>query len=229
MEITPLGDSALIVRVVDDFARDPAASLNAVLAALRSLEAAAIPGVTEMAPSYSTVAVFFDPARIEPFERFKTTIGSVLKASFVEDASRIEARLIEIPVCYDREFALDLDVVARGAGLAEAEVSQRHSDAAYRVNCVGFIAGFPFMSGLPTELATPRRAAPRKEVPAGSVAIGGAQTGIYPRNSPGGWNVIGRTPLRLFDVQREPPTILQAGDRVRFRKISREEFDALSP
>ena len=106
---------------------------------------------------------------------------------------------------------------------------RRHSSAAYRVNCVGFIAGFPFMSGLPPELATPRRAAPRKEVPAGSVGIGGAQTGIYPRTSPGGWNLIGRTPLRLFDVQRDPPTILQAGDRVRFRQISREEFDAFSP
>ena len=228
MRIEPLGDSALIVRVVDHFARDPEASLNAVLAALRSLEAAAIPGVTELAPSYSTVAVFFDPTRIEPFERLETTIGSILNASSVEDARKIEAPLIEIPVCYDREFALDLDDVARGAGLAEAEVSQRHSNAAYRVNCVGFIAGFPFMSGLPPELATPRRAAPRKEVPAGSVGIGGAQTGIYPRTSPGGWNVIGRTPLRLFDVQREPPTILQAGDRIRFRKISREEFDAFS-
>jgi KipI family sensor histidine kinase inhibitor len=93
---------------------------------------------------------------------------------------------------------------------------------------VGFIAGFPFLSGLPSELATPRRSAPRKQVPAGSVAIGGAQTGIYPRNSPGGWNVIGRTPLRLFDVWLEPPTILQAGDRVRFREMSREEFDAFS-
>ena len=124
--------------------------------------------------------------------------------------------MIEIPVCYDREFALDLDDVARVAGLDEAEVIRRHSSAAYRVNCVGFIAGFPFMSGLPSELATPRRAAPRKEVPAGSVAIGGAQTGVYPRNSPGGWNVIGRTPLRLFDVQRDPPTILQAGDRCAF-------------
>ena len=229
MEITPLGDSALIVRVVDHFARDPEASLNAVLAALRSLEAAAIPGVTELAPSYSTVAVFFDPARIEPFERLKTTIRSILNASSAEDASTVEAPLHEIPVCYDREFAFDLDDVGRVAGLAEAEVIQRHSNAAYRVNCVGFIAGFPFMSGLPSELATPRRAAPRKEVPAGSVAIGGTQTGIYPRNSPGGWNVIGRTPLRLFDVQRDPPTILQAGDRVRFRGISREEYAAFSP
>lgn len=233
MEIVPLGDSALIVHVVDDFARDPGASLNAVLAALRSLEAAAIPGVTELAPAYSTIGVFFDVADIarvapehEPGAWLRTKIESVLKARSAKSKRSVEASLIEIPVCYDREFALDIDDVARVAGLAEAEVIQRHSSAAYRVNCVGFIAGFPFLSGLPSELATPRRPVPRKEVPAGSVAIGGAQTGIYPRNSPGGWNVIGRTPLRLFDVQREPPTILQAGDRVRFREISREEFDA---
>jgi inhibitor of KinA len=229
MEIAPLGDSALIVRIVNDFARDPEASLNAVLGALRSLEAAAIPGVTELAPAYSTVGVFFDPARIESFDIVRTTIGNILNASSNEGENKIEAPLHEIPVCYDREFAPDIADVARVAGLAEAEVIRRHSGAAYRVNCVGFIAGFPFLSGLPSELATPRRAVPRKEVPAGSVGIGGAQTGIYPRNSPGGWNLIGRTPMRLFDVQRDPPTLLQAGDRVRFREISREEFDAFSP
>lgn len=235
MEIVPLGDSALIVRVVDDFARDPEASLNAVLAALRSLEAAAIPGVTELAPAYSTVGVFFDAAGVaraapehEPRDWLGTKIESVLKVRSAKSARGVKAPLIEIPVCYDREFGADMDDVASVAGLAAAEVIRRHSSAAYRVNCVGFIAGFPFLSGLPSELATPRRAVPRKEVPAGSVAIGGVQTGVYPRSSPGGWNVIGRTPLRLFDVQREPPTLLQAGDRVRFRKISREEFDAFS-
>jgi len=228
MRIEPLGDSALIVRVVDDFARDPEASLNAVLGALRSLESAAIPGVTELAPAYATVGVFFDPARIESFDVLKKTIGNILNASSVEGESKVEAPLHEISVCYDREFAPDLADVARAAGLTEAEVIRRHSGAAYRVNCVGFIAGFPFMSGLPSELATPRRAVPRKEVPAGSVGIGGVQTGIYPRNSPGGWNLIGRTPMRLFDVRHDPPTILQAGDRVRFREISREEFDAFS-
>lgn len=235
MEITPLGDSALIVRVVDEFATNPNASLNAVLAAFRYLEAAAIPGVIELAPAYTTIGVFFDPARIEPaapdhspFDVLRTKIQSILNASSFENETEIEAPLIEIPVCYDREFAPDIDDVARVAGLAEAEVVHRHSSAAYRVNCVGFIAGFPFLSGLPPELATPRRATPRKEIPAGSVAIGGAQTGIYPRKSPGGWNVIGRTPLRLFDVQREPPAMLRAGDHVRFREISREEFDSFS-
>lgn len=236
MRIEPLGDSALIVRVVDDFARDPEASLGAVQAALHSLEAASIPGVTELAPAYSTIGVFFDVAEIaraaskqEPWNWLTTKIEDVLKIRSPKSERSVEAPVVEIPVCYGPEFAMDVGDVARVAGLTEAEVVQRHSNAQYRVACVGFIAGFPFLSGLPAELATPRRAAPRKEVPAGSVAIGGAQTGIYLRNSPGGWNVIGRTPLRLFDVQRDPPTILQAGDRVRFREISREEFDAFSP
>jgi inhibitor of KinA len=235
MRIEPLGDSALIVRVVDDFARDPEASLDTVQAALRSLEAAAIAGVTELAPAYSTIGVFFDVAEIaraaareEVLVWLSARIESALKTRSAPSKQGIETPVIEIPVCYDREFASDLDDVARVAGLAEAEVIRRHARAAYRVACVGFIAGFPFLSGLPSELATPRRAVPRKEVPAGSVAIGGAQTGIYLRNSPGGWNVIGRTPLRLFDVQRDPPTTLQTGDRVRFREISRAEFDALS-
>jgi inhibitor of KinA len=233
MRIEPLGDSALIVRVVDDFARDPEASLDTVQAALRSLEAAAIPGVTELAPAYSTIGVFFNLAEIaraaageEVLVWFSARIESALKKRSAQNKEGRATPVIEIPVCYDREFASDLDDVARVAGLTEAEVIRRHSNAAYRVACVGFIAGFPFLSGLPSELATPRRAVPRKEVPAGSVAIGGAQTGVYPRNSPGGWNVIGRTPLRLFDVRRDPPTILQAGDRVKFRQISREEFDA---
>jgi len=232
MKIDPLGDSALIVRVVDEF--HPDTSLNAVLAALRHLEAAAIPGVIELAPAYTTIGVFFDPGKIgpatpeaSPFDVLATKIQSVLNASAFENETENEARIIEIPVCYDREFAPDLAEVAAHARLSEDEVVLRHSSGSYRVNCVGFTPGFPFLSGLPAELATPRRATPRKEIPAGSVGIGGAQTGIYPRKSPGGWNLIGRTPLSLFDVEREPPALFRAGDRVRLRKISRNEFDAL--
>jgi inhibitor of KinA len=226
MRIEPLGDSALLVRVVEEF--HPEKSLDAVLRATRQLEAAAIPGVIELAPAYSTVAVLYDPARIISFEEFKTQIERALQTS-LEPARRSAGavRVIEVPVCYENEFAPDLGEVAQHAGLSEEEVVRRHSGASYRVSCVGFTPGFPYLTGLPAELATPRRSTPRTEIPAGSVAIGGAQTGIYPSKSPGGWNVIGRTPLRLFDVKQEPPAMFQAGDRITLRQISREEFDSL--
>jgi inhibitor of KinA len=229
MRIEPLGDSALIVRVVDEFERDPEAALDAVLRALRSLEVAAIPGVIELAPAYSTVALFYDPARIVPFEEFKTQVERALQTSLEPARPRAGAvRVIDVPVCYENEFAPDLGDVAQHAGLSAEEVVRRHSGANYRVSCVGFTPGFPYLTGLSAELATPRRATPRTEIPAGAVAIGGMQTGIYPRKSPGGWNVIGRTPLRLFDHRNDPPALLRAGDSVRFREVSREEFERFS-
>ena len=132
---------------------------------------------------------------------------------------------MEIPVCFDQEFAVDLEQVAANAQLSANEVVDLYCSAEYRVACVGFTPGFPYLIGLPKKLATPRRASPRKEIPAGSVAIGGEQTGIYPMRSPGGWNVIGRTSLPLFDPVKNPPALLQAGDRVRFHAIGRDEFE----
>lgn len=227
MRIEPLGDSALLVRVSEEF--HPEKSLDAVLCGAHALELAAIPGVIELAPSYTTIGVFFDPARIGSFDELKATIEHALKTS--SEPARPRARgetVIEVPVCYENEFAPDLGEVAQHAGLSSDEVIRRYLDATYRVTCVGFTPGFPFLSGLPPELATPRRATPRKEVPASAVAIGGTQTGIYPRKSPGGWNIIGRTPLRLFDVERESPALFHAGDQVRFRQISRSEFEQFS-
>jgi inhibitor of KinA len=240
MQITALGDSALIVRVRERFEDAPEKTLNEVLEVLRRLENARIPGVIELAPAYTTVAVFFDPLEVanagakpdQAFnwltERVRIALSSVPTRR--DDRRRVadNSRSIEIPVCYDRQFAFDLDDVAQRAQISPREVVDLHSGAKYRVTCVGFVPGFPFLSGLPKKLATPRRATPRKEIPAGSVGIGGVQTGIYPLRSPGGWNLIGRTPLRLFDPQKDPPTLLGAGDRVRFRSISREEFTALS-
>ena len=227
MRIEPLGDSALLVRVVEEF--HPEKSLDAVLRAMHALEFAAIPGVIELTPAYTTIGVFFDPARAGSFAKLKAGIEHALQ----RDLEPVRPRAgigptIEVPVCYEGEFAPDLAEVALHSGLLEEEIVRRHSSASYRVSCVGFTQGFPFLSGLPAELATPRRASPRREVPAGAVAIGGAQTGIYPGKSPGGWNIIGRTALRLFDVERDPPALFRAGDPVRFRKISRQEFDALS-
>jgi inhibitor of KinA len=217
----------LLVRMTDAF--DPETSLNAVLGAVHQLEAAAIPGVTELAPAYTTIGVFFDPARSGRFDELKTTIEHALKTSLQPARRRAGGEtVIEVPVCYENDFAPDLEEVAQRAGLSSDEVIRRYLDATYRVACVGFTPGFPYLSGLPPELATPRRSTPRKEIPASAVAIGGTQTGIYPRKSPGGWNIIGRTPLRLFDVQRESPALFHAGDQVRFREISRDEFEGFS-
>ena len=226
MRIEPLGDSALLVRVVEKFEAEE--SLDAVLRATRQLERAKIPGVTELVPAYTTIGIFFDRGRMEAFDELRTIIERALEQDLEKTPFRATASTIEVPVCYESEFAPDLDEIARHAGLSQDEIIQRHSSAIYRVSCVGFTPGFAYLSGLPPELATPRRASPRKEVPAGAVAIGGTQTGVYPRKSPGGWNIIGRAPLRFFDVERDPPALFQAGDRVRFRKISREEFDRLS-
>ncbi|HJW37852.1 MAG TPA: 5-oxoprolinase subunit PxpB [Candidatus Udaeobacter sp.] len=239
MEIIPLGDSALIVRVRDRFEDSPEETLDEVLRTFQQLRSAAIPSVIELAPAYTTVAVFFDPVAVtkvrerpdEVFGWLREQILHVLAAGSDRGKRRKTKRAIrsvEIPICYDPEFAPDLDDVARRAGLSTKEVVDLHSGAEYRVACIGFVPGFPFLTGLPKKLATPRRDTPRKEIPPGSVGIGGAQTGIYPLRSPGGWNLIGRTPLKLFDPTKNPPALLGAGDRVRFRPITREEFAAFA-
>jgi inhibitor of KinA len=222
MRIEPLGDSALLVRVAEEFAATD--TLEAVARAARQLALAQIPGVIELVPAYTTIGVFLEPTDAGTFHELRTRIERAMERNVDTAPARLDP-IIDVPVCYEDEFAPDLEAVAQHTGFAPEEVVRRHSDAVYRVGCVGFTPGFPYLSGLPPELATPRRPSPRKEVPAGAVAIGGTQTGIYPRRSPGGWNIIGRTSLRLFDVERHPPALFQAGDRVRFRKISREEFE----
>lgn len=214
----------------------PEQLLNHVLDAFRRIQDARIPGVIELAPAYTTVAVFFDPMRViaagaKPDRVFGFLAERVRKAISkthkIRSSGKIEMRLIEIPVCYEAEFALDLEQVSRQTQIDPIEVINLHRAAQYRVSCIGFTPGFPFLTGLHKRLATRRRSIPRKEIPAGAVAIAGAQTGIYPMKSPGGWNIIGRTPLRLFDPQKSPPALLHAGDRVCFRAITRSEFEAL--
>ena len=137
-------------------------------------------------------------------------------------------RTMTVRVAYGGEHGPDLPGVAAHTGLEPAEVVARHAAASYRVACMGFAPGFAFLVGLPSELATPRRATPRTSVPAGSVGIGGAQTGIYPSETPGGWHLIGRTPVRLFDLARPEPFFLRPGDHVRFRPIPVEEYSEIA-
>jgi KipI family sensor histidine kinase inhibitor len=180
-------------------------------------------GLLNLHPAYASVLVSFDPLR--------TTHEAVEAAAAGIEGGEPEApdaRLVDIPVCYGGEFGPDLEEVARLSGLAKEQVIAAHSEAEYIVYFLGFAPGFPYLGGLPPALAVPRLAEPRRTVAAGSVAIGGGQTGIYPVATPGGWRLIGRTPLSLFDPAAEPPTLLQAGDRLRFRAIDRDEYDRLS-
>jgi inhibitor of KinA len=239
MDIIPLGDSALVVRVRKQFEDAPEETLDEVLQVFQLLQRAAIPGVIELTPAYTSVAVFFDPVAVlksngaaeEVFDELATKIRSTINPASRRRRGRTATRaprLIEIPVCYDAEFGFDLDRVAAHTKLSERDVIDLHSAGEYRVACIGFVPGFTFLTGLPRNLATPRRDEPRKEIPLGSVGIGGVQTGIYPLRSPGGWNLIGRTPLKLFDASKNPPTLLYPGDRVRFRAITRKEFESLN-
>ena len=175
-------------------------------------EALQWPAVQEALPGMNNLTLMFDPARIDAAELEMQVLAAWPQLA----AAAIEGRTIEIPVAYGGEQGPDLADVAAHTGFTPAEVVRRHAAGEYVVYLLGFLPGFAFMGGLPPELATPRRAEPRVAVPARSVGIGGAQTGVYPLVSPGGWQLIGRTSLEMFDPAAAEPTLLRPGDRVRF-------------
>ncbi len=174
-------------------------------------------GILNLHPAYTSVLIDFDP-RIRTHDEVERLARECLDAETGDIAD--SGPLVEIPVWYGGEYGPDLPDVARHAGLSPERVVELHAAAEYRVYFVGFSTSFPYLGGLPAELATPRLSAPRKHVPVGSVAIGGSQAGIYPLASPGGWRLIGRTSLRLFDPERTPPPLLHMGDRVRFVPVT---------
>jgi KipI family sensor histidine kinase inhibitor len=184
-----------------------------VLALLRALDAAPPPGLRDLTPTFATILVQFDPLQTSA-----AAVAAHVRAALATAAGRARGRgrLVRIPVHYGGDDGPDLEPLARELGLAPAEVVRLHASAEYRVYFLGFVGGFPYLGGLPPALAAPRLPNPRTRVPAGSVGIAGQQTGIYPVASPGGWRLIGRTPATLFDPAADPPTLLRAGDRVRF-------------
>ena len=203
---------------------DPGANRD-VQRLMTVLEQARDPFILNLHPAYSSVLVSFDPGRASPAQVMETLEDRLRALSVIEPPP---PRTMEIPVCYAMEFGPDLFDVAESHGLESEEVVRLHCEAEYRVYFVGFSPGFPYLGGLPPGLATPRLATPRTRVPAGSVGIAGTQTGIYPMASPGGWRLIGRTPLRLFDSGCPERMLLRMGDRVLFRSIAREEFGRIA-
>ena len=205
--IFPLGDAALVCEV------PPPATLACQQRVWATAEAAREwPHVLEVVPGMNNLTLVFDPLETDR----EALTHQLLAAWHAATETAAPGREVAIPVQYGGEFGPDLQAVATHAGLSVHEVVQRHAGGDYVVFFLGFQPGFAYLGGLEAALHTPRRASPRLEVPAGSVGIGGEQTGIYPATSPGGWQLIGRTDLPLFDAARRPPTLLQPGDRVRF-------------
>lgn len=223
MEI--LAEDALLLRFGEAIALD----VNARVHAASSLLRARLVGI-ECVPAYASLLLRFDPshwidaAHASPWQRLCDAVTAALAHAQDVDVS---VREVTIPVWYGDEAGPDLREVAIHTGLSVEEVIARHSAGSYRVAMLGFAPGFPYLLGLDPALTVPRRADPRLNVPAGSVAIGGSQTGIYPQALPGGWQLIGRTPLSLFDVQAKAPSLLQPGDRVMFERIDHATYDRL--
>ena len=220
--LVPASDTALLAVLGAEPSEEATA---AVLALYEALAASPPPGLVDLRPAYNSLLLVFDP-RATTREEIERLVTPLLPSPGLPLAPA--ARTVEVPVCYEGENGPDLADVARGAGLSPGEVVAMHAGAAYRVAFVGFSPGFAYLLGLPSRLATPRLPAPRLRVPAGSVGIAGGQTGLYPRATPGGWRLVGRTPLRLFAPDRERPALLLPGDAVRFVAVSPRDFDLLA-
>lgn len=217
----PAGDAALVIELGDTI--DPETN-GRVHALARALQELAAPGLGEAVPSYRSLLLHYDPLALS-YTEVQSLAATALRRC--QECPGPEPRTVVIPTVYGGEFGPDISYVASSHGLSVEEVIRLHSEAAYTVYMLGFTPGFPYLGGLPAQLATPRLATPRTAVPAGSVGIAGPQTGIYPLSTPGGWQIIGRTPCVLFDPLRDPPALLQPGDRVRFAPISAADFALL--
>jgi len=190
-----------------------------------SLEKIPIDGVTEIIPTYRSILIFYDPFRSDP-ERLKKEILD--RENKLGSWEIPPTETIEIQVAYGNDFGPDLEFVAQHNNLTPEEVIQIHTSGTYLIYMLGFTPGYPFLGGLSEKIFTPRLENPRLVVPAGSVAIANNQTGIYPIDSPGGWQLIGRTPIKLYDPTGSPPILLKAGNYVSFKRISREEFQEIA-
>ncbi|MFS0873332.1 5-oxoprolinase subunit PxpB [Paenibacillus xylanilyticus] len=232
--LSPLGEAGVMIRCGDTISDEVH---RRVISVCTLLEQNSFSGMGELVPSFASVALFYDPliiaatavstagkgARLS--SPYQEVCGMLLaRLNMLEESVHDHARTVVIPVCYGGEFGPDLKHVADEHGLTPDEVIAIHASGEYLVHMIGFAPGFPYLGGLSKRIATPRRATPRLRVEAGTVGIGGEQTGVYPVATPGGWQCIGRTPLTLFRPEQDPPSLLQAGDRIRFEPITEQDY-----
>lgn len=215
------GDRALYIEVGDAISPEVNRRVKGLLDAI---DEAAIEGVEALAPTYRSILVYYDPLKIS-LEELKQRLSDLGRS--LPDASSSEASIFEIPTLYGGEFGPDLDFVASHTGLSPEEVIRIHAGTNYLVYMVGFNPGFPYLGGMSEKIAAPRLETPRVKIPAGSVGIAETQTGIYPLESPGGWRLIGRSPLKMFDPSRDSPALVEAGDLVRFVSIDEARYQEI--
>lgn len=237
IRIIPCGDAALTLVCAAEISLDAFQTVQRLRALL---EHPPLPAVREIIPAFTSLTLLLDiPAlaaiSAEPFSSFLSCLFDRLDSQSLTSSVLVEDdnTIVDIPVCYSEEYAPDMQEMALRKGLSVAEIIALHTGAEYRVAMIGFTPGFPYLLGLPPELAMPRKSTPRAQVSAGAVGIAGAQTGIYPLESPGGWNIIGQTPLELFSLEKarrnEAPTLVRTGDRVRFYAVSSLVEEPVSP
>ena len=214
--LLPCGDQALIVEFGDAISPEINRRVHDLA---HAIESARVRGVYDLVPTYRSLLVYYNPMRTT-WTELESDLHSLLDAARELDAAK--PRVVRIPTLYGGEYGPDIEFVASNAGLSVDEVVETHSGSDYLVYMMGFSPGFPYLGGLAEQLATPRLESPRLEIPAGSVGIAESQTGVYPVASPGGWQLIGRTPLRLFDETSEQPALLRAGDYIRFVPLDGE-------
>jgi KipI family sensor histidine kinase inhibitor len=212
------GDTAFVVELGDSISPDVNRRVHDLR---RAMEERHLAGIVDLVPTYRSLLVYYDPLRATR-AALEREIESLTAGG--TDVNRPPARIVEFPTVYGGEFGPDLDFVAEHAKLPVGEVIRIHSGVDYLVYMMGFTAGFPYLGGMSPAIATPRLATPRTRIPAGSVGIAQQQTGIYPADSPGGWQIIGRTPVRIFDADHDPPVVVEAGDYVRFIPVDLDAY-----
>jgi len=217
----PASDQSLLVVLSEEISLD---AHRQVAGLLQLLELEPISGVRNLHPAYSSILVVFDGLQLRHAELEKILHGYLER---LETIPPPEPRLVKIPVCYDTEFGLDLNDVAASCSLSATQIIEMHCSVLYTVYFLGFVPGFAYLGDVPPELVVSRLATPRRSVPLGSVAIAGRQAGVYPSPTPGGWRILGRTPVAMFCRARTPMSLLSIGDQVRFVPISRGQFDAM--
>ena len=217
-DFKPMGDKGILIQFEQKISPDISAKIRRLVS---RIDEAKNPAVIEVLPAYATVCLVYDPLTMN-YEAAKIFLSELLNDQTADEA--LSSKVFEIPVLYSKETGPDLDFVSQHSGLGIDEIVSIHTSAEYLIYMLGFAPGFPYLGGMDERIAAPRLKVPRQKIIPGSVGIAGSQTGMYPIESPGGWQLIGRTPVKLYDPHRSPPVYYSAGDYIKYRAIDEDEF-----